>query len=58
MILTQIGLNASSELSNASGDLFDVRFFNAAKEFLGVKYDLGSIGNEKAEDIRIQQSVE
>lgn len=58
MVRIQVGLNRAGGLSSADGDLPDVRLFNEAGEFLGGKYDPGSIDDGTAKDIKIKQSAE
>ena len=58
VVRIQVGLDTSNGLSNAGGDLPDVRLFNEAGEFLGGKYDPGSIDDGTTGDIKISQSAE
>lgn len=55
----QVGLDTDNGLSNAGGDLPDIRLFNEGGEFLGGKYDPGRIKDgSKGYDIRVRQKAE
>lgn len=41
----QVGLDSDGGLSNAGGDIPDIRLFNEVGEFLGGRYDPGFIGD-------------
>ena len=58
VVRLQVGLDSPNGLSNAGGDLPDVRLFNEVGEFLGASYDPGSIEDGTTGDIRVQQSAE
>jgi hypothetical protein len=59
VVRLQVRLNISNGLSNAGGDLPDIRLFNEVGEFLGASYDPGFIEDgPTGTDIRVQQSAE
>jgi hypothetical protein len=59
VVRIQVGLDSPGKLSNAGGDLPDVRLFNEAGEFLGGEYDPGYIEDgTTGKDIRVEQSSE
>lgn len=59
VVRIQVGLDSTNGLSNAGGDLPDIRLFNEVGEFLGASYDPGSIEDgTTGTDIRVQQTAE
>lgn len=59
VVRIQVGLDSKDGLSNAGGDLPDIRLFNEVGEFLGATYDPGSIEDgTNGKDIRVEQSAE
>ncbi|KAI0103409.1 hypothetical protein F4814DRAFT_96523 [Daldinia grandis] len=51
-----VGLDTPGGLNNAGGDLPDVRLFNEAGEFLGIKVDPGSVSDGGFGDIEISHN--
>jgi hypothetical protein len=51
-----VGLDIDGGLSNAGGDLPDVRLFNEAGKFLGLNADPGRIGDGSTVDIKVSHN--
>lgn len=58
VVRIQVGLDVDSGLSNAGGDLPDIRLFNEGGEFLGSLYDPGSITDGTTGDITVTPESE
>jgi hypothetical protein len=58
VVRIQVGLDVDGGLSNAGGDLPDVRLFNEGGEFLGSSYDPGTIQDGTTGDITVTQVFE
>lgn len=59
VVRVQVGLDNPGGLSNAGGDLPDVRLFNEVGDFLGASYDPGHIDDgTNGKDITVTQTAE
>lgn len=59
MVRFQVGLDSDGGLTNAGGDIPDIRLFNEVGEFLGGRYDPGYIEDgTTGSDVKVTQKSE